>query len=145
MKSFVIFAIVLTVVYVIYYTVVIVQDLYGKPKEEKNQAESFDLSDMTNEDESISVTESEGGFSVGDNRYDTSLEGQQPTDTDATRQANGVSVLTKVNAKLEGKLEEVQATSEDGMYSDELFRLMMTKGIRPGHPQVPVKSLTPQI
>lgn len=145
MKSFVIFAIVLTVVYVIYYTVVIVQDLYGKPKEEKNKAESFDLSDMTDEDESITVTESEGGFSVGDNRYDTSLEGQQPTDTDATRQANGVSVLTKVNAKLEGKLEEVQATSEDGMYSDELFRLMMTKGIRPGHPQVPVESLTPQI
>lgn len=145
MKSFVIFAIVLTVVYVIYYTVVIVQDLYGKPKEEKNQAESFDLSDMTDEDESVTVTESEGGFSVGDNRYDTSLEGQQPTDTDATRQANGVSVLPKVNAKLEGKLEEVQATSEDGMYSDELFRLMMAKGIRSGHPQVPVKSLTPQI
>lgn len=145
MKSFVIFAIVLTVVYVIYYTVVIVQDLYGKPKEEKSQAESFDLSDMTDEDESITVTESEGGFSVGDNRYDTSLEGQQPTDTDTTRQANGVSVLTKVNAKLEGKLEEVQGVSEDGMYSDELFRLMMAKGIRSGHPQVQVKSLTPQI
>ena len=137
MKSFVIFAIVLTVVYVIYYTVVIVQDLYGKPKEEKSQAESFDLSDMTDEDESITVTESEGGFSVGDNRYDTSLEGQQPTDTNTTRQANGVSVLNKVNAKLEGKLEEVQATSEEGMYSDELFRLMMAKGIRFGHPQVP--------
>lgn len=145
MKSFVIFAIVLTVVYVIYYTVVIVQDLYGKPKEEKSQAESFDLSDMTDEDESITVTESEGGFSVGDNRYDTSLEGQQPTDTNTTRQANGVSVLNKVNAKLEGKLEEVQAASEDGMYSDELFRLMMAKGISFGHPQVPVKSLTPQI
>lgn len=35
MKSFVIFAIVVTIIYVIYYTVIIVQDLYGKPKDEK--------------------------------------------------------------------------------------------------------------
>lgn len=34
MKSFVIFAIVVTIIYVIYYTVIIVQDLYGKPKDE---------------------------------------------------------------------------------------------------------------
>lgn len=34
MKSFVIFAIVVTIIYVIYYTVIIVQDLYGKPKPE---------------------------------------------------------------------------------------------------------------
>ena len=37
MKSFVIFAIVVTIIYVIYYTVIIVQDLYGKPKDEKSQ------------------------------------------------------------------------------------------------------------
>ena len=50
MKSFVIFAIVVTIIYVIYYTVIIVQDLYGKPKDEKSQGESFDVSDMTDED-----------------------------------------------------------------------------------------------
>ena len=55
MKSFVIFAIVVTVIYVIYYTVIIVQDLYGKPKDEKSQGESFDVSDMTDEEESIAV------------------------------------------------------------------------------------------
>ena len=53
MKSFVIFAIVVTIIYVIYYTVIIVQDLYGKPKDEKSQGESFDVSDMTDEEESI--------------------------------------------------------------------------------------------
>lgn len=67
MKSFVIFAIVVTIIYVIYYTVIIVQDLYGKPKDEKSQGESFDVSDMTDEEESIAVSESDGGFSVGDN------------------------------------------------------------------------------
>ena len=54
MKSFVIFAIVVTIIYVIYYTVIIVQDLYGKPKDEKSQGESFDVSDMTDEEESNS-------------------------------------------------------------------------------------------
>ena len=67
MKSFVIFAIVVTVIYVIYYTVIIVQDLYGKPKDVKSQGESFDVNDMTEEEESIAVSESDGGFSVGDN------------------------------------------------------------------------------
>ena len=71
MKSFVIFAIVVTIIYVIYYTVIIVQDLYGKPKDEKSQGESFDVSDMTDEEESIAVSESDGGFSVGDNQYET--------------------------------------------------------------------------
>ncbi len=76
MKSFVIFAIVVTIIYVIYYTVIIVQDLYGKPKDEKSQGESFDVSDMTDEEESIAVSESDGGFSVGDNQYETSLRGE---------------------------------------------------------------------
>ena len=74
MKSFVIFAIVVTIIYVIYYTVIIVQDLYGKPKDEKSQGESFDVSDMTDEEESIAVSESDGGFSVGDNQYETAYE-----------------------------------------------------------------------
>ena len=86
MKSFVIFAIVVTIIYVIYYTVIIVQDLYGKPKDEKSQGESFDVSDMTDEEESIAVSESYGGFSVGDNQYETatrrsslqSLQRRQP-------------------------------------------------------------------
>ena len=77
MKSFVIFAIVVTVIYVIYYTVIIVQDLYGKPKDERSQGESFDVSDMTEEEESIAVRESDGGFSVGDNQYETAYEEKQ--------------------------------------------------------------------
>lgn len=80
MKSFVIFAIVVTIIYVIYYTVIIVQDLYGKPKDEKSQGESFDVSDMTDEEESIAVSESDGGFSVGDNQYETAYEEKQLAD-----------------------------------------------------------------
>ena len=102
MKSFVIFAIVVTIIYVIYYTVIIVQDLYGKPKDEKSQGESFDVSDMTDEEESIAVSESDGGFSVGDNQYETAYEEKQlaePTEEAAaevsysalSNHANGLS------------------------------------------------------
>lgn len=106
MKSFVIFAIVLTVVYVIYYTVVIVQDLYGKPKEEKSNTESFDVSDMTDEDESVAVSESDGGFSVGDNEYETTYEERQEEEkVEGKKVVEGASVLEKMQAKVEDKME----------------------------------------
>lgn len=146
MKPFVIFAIVLTVAYIIYYTIVIVQDLYGKPKEEKSNAESFDVSDMT-EDNSIAVTESDGGFSVGDNRYETTYEErQQEEQPDSGKKNGGISAIDKVNAKLEGKMEETQAVSDDAVYSEDLTRIMLAKGIRkPGRPNVRVESLTKEI
>ena len=43
MSPFFIFAIVLTVAYLIYYTVVILHDLYGKKGEKKPEAESFEI------------------------------------------------------------------------------------------------------
>ena len=104
MKSFVIFAIVVTIIYVIYYTVIIVQDLYGKPKDEKSQGESFDVSDMTDEEESIAVSESDGGFSVGDNQYETAYEEKQlaePTEeAAATAEESKPHVLEKIQTEL---------------------------------------------
>ena len=111
MKSFVIFAIVVTVIYVIYYTVIIVQDLYGKPKDEKSQGESFDVSDMTDEEESIAVSESDGGFSVGDNQYETAYEEKQlaePTEEAA--------------ATAEESKPHVRNREEDGGSEYHLFR-----------------------
>ena len=99
MSSFLIFAIVLTVVYIIYYAIVIVQDLYGKPKEETRNAESFDVSDMAAEDESIAVSESDGGFSVGDNQYETSYEERQEEPT-AEKKDDGISALDKIQAEI---------------------------------------------
>ena len=102
MKSFVIFAIVVTIIYVIYYTVIIVQDLYGKPKDEKSQGESFDVSDMTDEEESIAVSESDGGFSVGDNQYETAYEEKQlaePTEEAPLRKRASLMCLKRYKAQ----------------------------------------------
>lgn len=150
MKSFLIFAIVVTVIYVIYYTVIIVQDLYGKPKEEKSQAESFDVSDMTEEEESVAVSESDGGFSVGDNQYETAyeekqLEGASENSTD-TQVNDKPQVLEKIQGMVEKKMEEVKPDYSDPVYAEDLNRIIIARGVRPvGRKKVQVESLKDEI
>lgn len=55
MKAYFIFAIALTVAYIIYYAAMIARDLYGKNGEKiKSGEEEFDVSDF-DEEESVSV------------------------------------------------------------------------------------------
>ena len=71
MKAYFIFAIALTVAYIIYYAVMIARDLYGKNGEKiKSGEEEFDVSDF-DEEESVSVVENDKGFNIGDNEYET--------------------------------------------------------------------------
>ena len=57
MSPFMIFAVVLTIVYVIYFSAMITYDLYGKKEAPKDSAESFDISSIVSEEEPISVEE----------------------------------------------------------------------------------------
>ena len=57
MNSYFIFAIVLTVAYIIYYAVIIAHDIYGKKGTDKPNEEVFDLG-APEEEESVAVTES---------------------------------------------------------------------------------------
>ena len=147
MSSFLIFAIVLTVVYIIYYAIVIVQDLYGKPKEETRNAESFDVSDMAAEDESIAVSESDGGFSVGDNRYETSYEERQEESAASEKKDEGISALDKLQAKIGDKMEATDVVSNDAVLGDELEKLMLAHGIqsKPGRPNIKIESSTDKL
>ena len=70
MKSYWIFAIILTVAYVIYYAVNIARDLYGKKSQGRTSEEIFEL-DPDDGQDSVNVTESETGFNVGTERYET--------------------------------------------------------------------------
>ena len=69
MNSYFIFAIVLTVAYIIYYAVIIAHDIYGKKGTDKPNEEVFDLG-APEEEESVAVTESETGFSIGSENYE---------------------------------------------------------------------------
>ena len=76
MSPFVIFVIVLTIIYIIYYAVMITRDLYGKKEDHKTQEEVFDVSDMVEEEAAVSVHESDNGFSVADNQQVAKVETQ---------------------------------------------------------------------
>ena len=57
MSPFLIFVTVLTIGYVIYYAVIIMQDLYGKKGEPKEDIEEFEVSTMAGEESPIVVNE----------------------------------------------------------------------------------------
>lgn len=74
MSSYLIFVLVLTAVYIIYYAVIVTKDLYGKKDDAKTTEEIFDVSNMADAEESITVEENNGGFSIGGNNYDTQVD-----------------------------------------------------------------------
>ena len=74
MSSYLIFVLVLTAIYIIYYAVIITKDLYGKKDEAKTNEEVFDVSGMADAEESVAVEENDGGFSIGGNSYDTQVD-----------------------------------------------------------------------
>lgn len=55
MNSYFIFALVLTVAYVIYYAAVITHDLYGKKGTDKKDEEVFDIGAPEDEEESVAA------------------------------------------------------------------------------------------
>lgn len=74
MSPFVIFAISLTIAYVICYAVMITRDLYGKKEESKSNEEVFDVSSITEEEAAVAVNESDGGFCIANKQHDTSYQ-----------------------------------------------------------------------
>ncbi len=71
MSSYFIFALVLTVLYIVYFAVNIIRDLYGKKGTEKTDEEVFDLGPMDSTEESVEVSENETGFKIGNETYGT--------------------------------------------------------------------------
>ena len=66
MSGFVIFAIVLTFVYVVYFAVMITLDLHGKKDEKKSEEETYDVGDMTNEEQPVAIEERNDNPDEGD-------------------------------------------------------------------------------
>lgn len=113
MKAYFIFAIALTVAYIIYYAVMIARDLYGKNGEKiKSGEEEFDVSDF-DEEESVSVVENDKGFNIGDNEYETHYidETQNVSEeTNPTDEKPKQDVIDALNNKVKANMEETQVT-----------------------------------
>lgn len=133
MRSYFIFAIVLTVAYLIYYAVIIMQDLYGKRRTGKTEEEVFDLGTLEDE-ESVAVSESETGFRVGNEQYDTetasggdSATDQKPADKKPETKETPEERLERLKANAEEKMEETTPYLSDGFSADEMYKAMLSR------------------
>ena len=105
---------------------------------------------LTEEEESIAVSESDGGFSVGDNQYETAYEERQleepQEDNSSTAEDNKPHVLEKIQSAVEKKMEEVKPVYSDPVYAEELNRTIIARGMRPsGGIHVKVESLKDEL
>lgn len=145
MESYFIFAIVLTVLYVIYYAVNIARDLYGKKEKGKTDEEVFDLGLVDATEESISVSENETGFSIGSEKYDTEVEAVVTPvvqDSDAKQEETAHIRFERLKAKAEERMEDSVPYLSDPFTSEEMYKAMVSRGCPENRPELkwkPVK------
>ena len=157
MRSYFIFAIVLTVAYLIYYAVIIMQDLYGKRRTGKTEEEVFDLGTLEDE-ESVAVSESETGFRVGNEQYDTetasggdSATDQKPADKKPETKETPEERLERLpiyefkdhpfKVLDDEKMEETTPYLSDGFSADEMYKAMLSRGKLENRPEMAWKPI----
>lgn len=132
MDSYFIFAIVLTILYIIYYAVIVIQDLYGKKGTDKPGEEIFDLDLEDTTEESINVSENDTGFSVGSEKYNTenfqsTSEAPQETDTNQGEET-AQERFEQLKAKVEAQLEDTNTYLSDPLTAEEMYKAMVSGG-----------------
>lgn len=140
MKSYFVFVLVLTVAYIIYYAVIIVQDLYGKKGTDGTDEEVFGLG-IPDDEQSVDVTESETGFSIGVEKYETEIAPIAPSETGEEAAADKGEAATaekleRLKAKAEERMEETTPYLSDARTAEELYKAMVSKGRLDDRPEM---------
>ena len=128
MSSYFIFAIALTVAYIIYFAVMIMQDLYGKKKDGKNDVEEFSVTDDT--DEGVQVSESDSGFSIGEEDYTTEYleqENAQTVDDNQKASSDTPSPVAEIKSKIDESMDTVESFMSNPC-TDEQLQLALING-----------------
>ena len=137
--TFLDFAIVLTVAYIIYYAVIIAHDLYGKKGTDKPDEEVFDLG-APEEEESVAVTESESGFSIGSENYETESTATSsetsPEEDIKDKPGTAQEKLERLKAEAEEQMEETTPYLSDARTSEEMYKAMISKGRLDNRPEI---------
>lgn len=123
MTPYVIFVIVLTVAYIIYYGYHISKDLYGKKNEEDTPVEEFDVSGMQDEVIATPVRESGDGFSLGEETVRGSGNPGRAEPEGEASAGNGKSRFDDLTENM----DETDVTSEGGVPYDELEQMLYDK------------------
>lgn len=118
MTPYAIFAIALTIAYIIYYGYNISKDLYGNKGDVRDTAEEFDITSMTGEVVATPVREMDGGFSLGDmdERHTVISE---PSETPSEKPDR--------YKDLDSQLEDADIQSEGGMFEEELSEYIVSR------------------
>lgn len=146
MSSYFIFALVLTVLYVVYYAVVIARDFYGKKGTEKPGEEVFDFAPEDIMEESVNVSENENGFIVGKERYGTEeppAAADTPQESSAEQnEAAAQERFERLKARAEARMEETEPYLSDPLNAEEMYKAMVSGGRLDNRPRLawrPVK------
>ena len=126
MSAFLVFAVVLTLVLIVYYAVMIALDLKRQGKKPPTSKEEFDVSSMQ---------EVDGAFAVDESRFklpDTAVEQEKVEDKKAEEQQVAVPVTpskpseaARTIERVEEKMEAITPETSGGVDSDEMTRLIL--------------------
>ena len=139
MSPFLIFVTVLTIGYVIYYAVIIMQDLYGKKGESKEDIEEFEVSTMAGEESPIVVNEDGTNFKVGndeDNESEQRIvvydESNFTLDNDAAPQPT--ETPEEECERYQAAMEDINVESSGETEPDMMIEMLLNQ--KPGGPKI---------
>lgn len=130
MSAFIIYAIVLTLAYIIYYSAMITKDAYARKDQISDTSETFDVGDMNGHIESVTVNESKHGFYLGDEiadeeeltdvtADDQEATGESDSESDAPSQAEQHA------ESAEAMMEEIDPEFSDSFEPDEFDLVLL--------------------
>ena len=128
----------LTVAYVIYYAVNIARDLYRKKGQGGKDEEIFEL-DPDDGQESVDVTESETGFNVGTERYETDFAAAPASAQDGSAEEETESSeerFVRMKAKVEAEMEDSVPYLSDAFTADDMYKAMVSGGRLENRPEM---------
>ncbi len=144
MHAFVLFALILTFGYMVYFAVMITLDIHGRKEEKKSEEETFDVSDMSGEEQPVAVEEHSDNPDTGDMTYteqitDDGLRVVNPTgnyvptmpstdreQTDASRQSSSTT-SAELNEANEELMEPIEPDVQCSYLSEEFFQNLNEK------------------
>ena len=139
MSPFLIFVTVLTIGYVIYYAAIIMQDLYGKKDEPKEDVEEFEVSTLTGEESPIVVNEDGRNYKVGDDEDDESErhvvvydESNFPSDSEPEHQP--FESPEEECQRYQAAMEDINVESSGETEPDMMVEMLLNQ--KPGGPKI---------
>ena len=139
MSPFLIFVTVLTIGYVIYYAVNIMQDLYGKKDEPKEDVEEFEVGALTGEESPIVINEDGTNPKVEDDEDYQSEQGivvytenDFPSDDETSHQPS--ESPKEECQRYQAAMEDINVDSSGETEPDMMIEMLLNQ--KPGGPKI---------